>query len=358
MKNLITVLFIFFSSIYFSQSEKTEAKKLCREAISQMEAGDTEAARKNLKKAIKLDPNDLTFPYEMAFTYVIDKNYKKAISILKKLKDEEDSFDQLYQMLGNCYDYNKMPKKAIETYDEGLEKFPNSGALHLERGNMEMTRKEYNNALDFYEKGIKVDPEFSSNYYWATKLYLSSSNKVYGMIYGELFMNIERNSKRTEEISKMLFDTYKNEITIKNKNEASVSFSKENTIVIDDLTDTSNFKLPFSMAVYEFDIAIAVAGNKKINLNSLANIRDNFIKYYFDNKQNEQYPNSLFDYNKIIIDEGHFEAYSYWILMKGDEKEFDKWHKKNERKWSEFINWFSENGMHIDPKNAFHSSQY
>ena len=90
----------------------------------------------------------------------------------------------------------------------------------------------------------------------------------------------------------------------------------------------------------------------------MANIRDNFIKYYFDNKQNEQYPNSLFDYNKIIIDEGHFEAYSYWILMKGDEKEFDKWHKKNERKWSEFINWFSENGMRIDPKNAFHSSQY
>ncbi len=77
---------------------------------------------------------------------------------------------------------------------------------------IQLGKKDYNKALTYFEKGIEVAPNYSSNYYWCARLYCNSTEEVWGMIYGEIFMNLERNSKRTAEISKLLFDTYKKEI--------------------------------------------------------------------------------------------------------------------------------------------------
>ena len=43
-------------------------------------------------------------------------------------------------------------KKAMETYDKGLEKFPNSGILYLEKGNIHLINKEYEPYKNHYTK--------------------------------------------------------------------------------------------------------------------------------------------------------------------------------------------------------------
>ena len=56
----------------------------------------------------------------------------------------------------------------------------------------------------------------------------------------------------------------------------------------------------------------------------------------------------LFDYQKSVQEAGHLEAYNYWVLMKGDEQESDKWIESNQVKWDEFIKWFGKNKLQIN----------
>ncbi|MCO5269433.1 MAG: tetratricopeptide repeat protein [Brumimicrobium sp.] len=323
-----------------------------------MDNGQLDKSIKLLEEAQKLDPDDINYPYELAYAYYVKKDYKKATKYLEGILNHKDINDRVYQLLGNSYDNLGKSDKAIETYKAGLKQFPNSGNLYLEMGVMQMGKKDYYKALDYYEKGIEVEPKFSSNYYWASKIYCSSTEEVWGMIYGEIFMNLERNSRRTAEISKLLYDTYKSEIKFISDTSFSVSFSKNASINISNLTDSSKMKLPFGIGVYEPTLMLSMLSVKTIDINSLDDIRSTFVDNYFTNGHDETYPNVLFSYQKQVKEAGHIEAYNHWILMKGDEDGFGKWHSENKDKWDNFVNWFGENGLKINDKNKFYSGQY
>ena len=83
------------------------------------------------------------------------------------------------------------------------------------------------------------------------------------------------------------------------------------------------------------------------------NTRSTFLEQYYEMGHYEKYPIVLFDYQKKIEEEGHFEAYNYWLLMKGNEREFDTWLEENETKWSEFIKWYKENPIEITEETRF-----
>lgn len=359
IKFFTLLLLISLSNISFSQStDKEKAYLKGIEALKLMDMGKLDESIELLEECIKLDPDNSVYPYEIAYANFLKKEYKKTIKILKPLTNRKDASDLFYQLLGNTYSVSGDPKMAIKTYEKGLEKFPNSGKLYLERANMEMMKKSYEKALYYYEKGIEVEPTFPSNYYWASKIYCSSSEEVWGMIYGEIFMNLERNSKRTVEISKMLFNTYKDQIQLLGDTSITVSFSKNAIINITDLTNPADFKLPFGIGVYEPTLLLSINDVKSININSLNKIRTTFVNIYFSNNHDKSYPNILFSYQKQLKEVGHIEAYNYWILMQGDEQEFLNWKNANEEKWEAFVTWFTANPIKIDNNNKFHSSQY
>lgn len=353
---LILILFIGHNT--FSQSNETKALEKALAAIELMDKGKIDESIKLLEEAQKLDPSRFDYPYEIAYAYYLKENYKVAINILEKNKDHKDVNERLFQLLGNSYDLIGKTEKAFEAYDKGLEKFPNSGMIYLEKGNVYWGKKDYSKALPFYEKGIEVDPKFPSNYYRASLIYCNSSEEVWGMIYGEIFMNLERNSQRTAEISKLLFDTYKSEINFTSDSSFSVSFSKNATITIGDLKDQSKMKLPFGIGVYEPTLMLSMINEKTIDINSLDRIRTSFVESYFERGNNINYPNILFEYQNNVLKAGHMEAYNHWILMKGNEDAYRVWYDLNKEKWDNFVKWFSANGLDLDNSNKFYSGQY
>ncbi len=355
IKSIGLLLLLFAGQIAMGQTNQVKALAKGQEAIELMEKGKLDESIKLLEEAQKLDPDRFDFPYEMAYAYYAKEDYKEAMKILEKNKTHKDATDNLYQLLGNCYDILGKTEKAFETYDAGLKIFPNSGKIYLEKGNIYWAKEEYGKALQFYEKGIEVEPKFPSNYYRASRIYCGSSEEVWGMIYGELFMNLERNSKRTSEISKLLYDTYKKAIVITNDTSFSVSFSKQTTMNTDQL---SKMKLPYGIGVYEPTIIYSMLSVKTIDLNSLDIVRSEFIENYIKLGHDKTYPNVLFAFQKKIKDAGHIEAYNYWILMKGEEESFANWKLANKNKWDGFAKWFNENGLIINENNKFYSGQY
>jgi len=353
---------LFFTQTLHAQTAKEQAVAKAREAIRIEDGeGKYDEAIKLLAEAAALDPDNIDYPYEIAYAYAAKKDYKTSTGLLEKLLDHKDVNGRVYQSLGNNYDYMGQPDKAIETYERGVKKFPNAGELYLELGNMRLVKKEYDKALGYYERGIENDPKFPSNYYWAARIYCNSEEEVWGMLYGEIFMNLERNSKRTSEISRLLFDTYKSEITIKpDSTSYGVSFSKNATMSVgmDELKDPKKFKLPFGMGCYEILMAIGLAGERRIDLDALDRIRTRFLDAYFQGTYAKTYPNALFDYQNRIKAAGQLEAYNHWLLSQGDKDAFIKWQSGNESKWKAFLQWYGDNALVLDATHNFHRTQY
>ncbi|WP_293308712.1 tetratricopeptide repeat protein [Pedobacter sp. UBA5917] len=356
---LLSALILLSFQTVFAQS--TEDKALAKNKAQQAykledEEGKFDEAIKLLEESQKLDPENITYPYELAYSYSGKKDHQKAAEILEKLTRHKDVYDLVYQALGNAYDYLGQPDKAIDTYEKGLKKFPKSGKIYTELGNMQLNRKDFNNAIKYYEKGIEAEPSYAANYYRASKIFLGSTEKVWGMLYGELFMNLERNSKRTQEMSKLLFDTYMSQIQIKGDT-AKVSFAKNHTISIDALKDPKKFRMPFT-AIYEMNLTLGVAGEKEVNLNSLSDIRANFLKNFIKGGNDKKYPNILFDYQQKLAELDFLEPYNHWILMIGDEPAFTKWQLANNSNWNNFLKWFNDNGLEVDDNHKLYRLQY
>lgn len=348
------IILLFLSITVQAQGNKKLAYQKAMEAISLMDNGSVDESIVLLNEAIELDNQRYDYPYELAYAYYLKENYAESIKLLENLKSHKEVNDRLYQLLGNSYDMDGKTETALEIYREGLKKFPKAGILYLELGNITYNAEEYIKSLEYYEKGIEVDPAFPSNYYWAAKIYCNSSEKVWGVLYGEIFMNLERNSKRTIEISNLLFQTYKKAISITSDTSARVDFSKVLTMDV-----SKKFMLPFSM-IFGLDMitSLGIKMDTSITISSLNYIRHNFIEIWYKQKRNKDFPNILFDYQKTINAKKHFEAYNHWIFMQGDLDEFSKWRSTHNKEWESFTKWFTTNGLDVSNSKKFYREQY
>lgn len=320
-----------------------------------MDEGKLDESIALLQQAQKLDPARSDYAYELGFAYYQQKKYPQALQMLEPLIKLPDATDRTFELLGNAYDDSGDHQKAIATYEAGVRKFPASGRLPLELGIVYMGQKDYDKAIGYFETGIRVAPEFSSNYYWASKLFCSSTEEVWGMIYGELFINLEPNSQRTFEISKLLYDTYKSEIKFTDASTVEVGFSKMNIITP---VKGKKLKLPYGGLVYEPVLLMSILGEKAIDLDALNRIRTNFVENYYRLPASKDVPNVLFEYQRQLKQAGHLEAYNHWLLLAGDETGFSQWEKANPEKWKSFVDYFKNNTLALNSKHLFYRQQY
>ncbi|MDD2488630.1 MAG: tetratricopeptide repeat protein [Bacteroidales bacterium] len=303
-------------------------------------------AEELLKEALVLCPSEeMKYKYELAWNYYLMKEFQKAINILEPITKQSDCPSDVYQLLGNSYDEAANEPMAIVTYDKGFERYPNAGCLFLERGNIAYKRSNFIGALFYYEKGIEQDPSFASNYYRASQIFLSSSEEVWGMMYGEIFMNLERGSTRAKEISSKLYNTYHSEITF-NVNQISVNFNDPTIVYSDSKTRPNLFPENYENALLK-----ACYGKKNITLSSLIDIRKRFIQIFY--KESPTFRNVLFDYHKQLIDLGFFEPYNYWLFGYGNTNEAGIWISQNKALFDRFMAWFNENPFPINKDNVF-----
>lgn len=344
---LITLIASLLSFIMvYSQEECGEADSNFEKAIKSMDSKQYVLAEELLHKAIALCPdNELKYSYELAWNYMLMEEYQAGIDLLEPLMDYDSITAEFYQLLGNIYDESGEEGMAIIIYDKGFEKFPNSGCLFLERGNVSFNNDNYTRAIFYYEEGIEHDPMFSSNYFRVADIYLGSSEEVWGLVYGELFMLLERHTQRTREMSKKLYDTYHSEMSFTNT--GVIISLNDPTIIYSDSPQRPNL-FPDN---YHNALLKASKREKLINIETLVNIRTRFVGFF--NSQSRQFRNVLFDYHKRLIDNGHFEAYNYWLFAYGNPTQASKWINENKTRYDSFLDWMEKNPIQINNENTF-----
>jgi tetratricopeptide (TPR) repeat protein len=270
-----------------------QADSLHRVAKQFMRKGDFPNAIIVLSNALKLQPNDLELQKDLAFTYYLQRNYSSSVEAGRKLIARPDADEQCYQILGMAYKAIDEKKEADKMYKQGIKKFPSSGELYNEYGEMLWVQQDAE-AIRFWEKGIEVDPGYSSNYYNASKYYYFTYDKVWSLIYGEIFINLESYSRRTPEIKSLLVDGYKKLFTdLKSK--------------------SSPGKNPFETAYLQVMSDQEQSITLGVTTESLNILRSKFILEWFE-KYGDKYPFRLFEYQRQLLKEGLFDAYDEWAF--------------------------------------------
>jgi tetratricopeptide (TPR) repeat protein len=308
-----------------------------------VDSGKYEEGIEQYKMGQKLVPGAYQFPYETAYAYQLQEKFQDAIDLAEPLLKLPKSDPMVYDLVGSCYDYLKNPEKAIEIYEAGRQRFPMSGRMYLELGVMKLHTKDYDTALSYFEHGIGVDPEFPSNYFWASQL-LFEKSKIWCWIYGETFLNLEPTTKRANHISEMLYNLYvKNTTFGTDSGKSTVKFDWASPANVTFGKKGANATLiPFESAV-ESSLGIGAATEKKIDLDAVIRIREAFVDVWFKQFAKNYPENFLFEHEKKVIAAGFGEPYSRFVCGVYDDSTIGAWVATHKELFNNFLKWFQEN---------------
>ena len=312
-------LLLFFASIVvsgFAQAQEASAQQTARDY---MRSGDWDNAVLVLNRALQQEPRNLDYQKDLAMTYFYKRDYARALEQVKPMLDRDDADVPVYQIAGNVYKAMEMVKDADKMYRKALKKFPNSGPLYSEYGELLWSSKDYD-AIKLWEKGIEAAPSFAGNYYNAAVYYYYTKDKIWTILYGEIFVNMEYLTERATEMKKLLLSAYKEKLFNGSSN------------------DNNKKQGDFEKAVLQTYNRAGAAVNQGMNIGSLTMLRTRFILDWFKNNA-AKYPFRLFDYQQQLIREGMFEAYNQWLFGTVDNlPAFDQWTKTNAEVYEKFVN--------------------
>lgn len=320
MKKLLFAASLLLSA-GIAAAQEQDSKSLQETAKGFVRQGDYPNAIMILNRALQKDAANLDLQKDLAFAYYLQRDYAHAMGVAKPITEREDADIQSYQILGMIYKALEERKDCEKMYRAALKRYPTSGVLYSEYGEMLWSKKDYKEAIRQWEQGIQADPNHSGNYYNAAKYYYFTQDKVWSLIYGEIFVNIESYSKRTPEIKTLLLDSYKKLFT-----DASLSKNQDvkNEFVksfLDIMQTQSNY--------------MATNG---VTPETLSAIRTKFVVEWFA-RNAKSYPFRLFDYQQQLLKAGTFEAYNQWIFgAAANLAGYDNWTKAHVEEASQFNN--------------------
>jgi Tfp pilus assembly protein PilF len=125
----------------FASAQPDDAKNLQQTARSFMQSGDFNNAIIVLNRALQTDKHNLELLKDLAMTYYLKQDYTKSYEVVKQIVDCDDADVQVYQIAGNVYRAIEMVKECDKMYKKALKKFPNSGPLYSEYGELLWQKK-------------------------------------------------------------------------------------------------------------------------------------------------------------------------------------------------------------------------
>ncbi len=337
----ITILLVNISFVGLAQSDSAslafEKSNLARESFENDRPNES---LKYMLEAHRLDPNNIIYTFESGYLQYLLKDYKGAIQTMAPHIQHNDAMPPFFQFLANAYFMNQQAESAITLLDIGLSKFPKNGMLHLEKGNILAEKKEPGQALFYYLKGIEAEPNFALNYYKAAMVYFQQNQIADGILLGETFMNLERDSPYTEYMSAELWKQYKKAIQISDP-AWNTHFCQP--VAPDEIIARAS--LDNHPPVCEaLAYLVQQCSHEKIfqlDLSHMASLRENILELYYLVELQNIYGEPIFEFQRIIFEQGHFEAYNHWLFMIGNPEEFGLWKESNSEKWNAFVQWFN-----------------
>lgn len=336
LRNLLLVVGLL--SLQLAQAQPETVATLQARAKGYLQAGDFDNAALVIRQALIQAPDDLELNKDLVIAYSLKRDYTRARALVITLCDRPDADAICYQLAGNVFKALEEVKECEKYYKQGLKKFPNSGPLYSEYGELLWSAKDPR-AIERWETGIQVDPGYGGNYYNAAVYYYYTTEKVWGLIYGEIFVNLEGLSERGRAMKELLLKGYKEKLFI-DGNLGEIAEKTTN---------------PFAKAYLKEMAKLSGLTAQGLNAETLTMIRTRFLLGWFDGPANS-FPFKLFDVQRQWVQADLFEAYNQWLFLTPETLgTHEQWKKEHAEQWTRFQQW-QQNRVFRVPAGQYYQS--
>ncbi len=320
MSGFFKVLFFYFlfPACAFAQDAwpSPEVAQMYHHAQDYVALGNYKDAIITYRQAIALAPAKFVLYKELGKTLYLSGNYKDAVQTLQPLTEKPEADAACFQLLAESRRMLNEIKNAHTAVNKGLSRFPASGLLYNEQGALYELEQYHERALDSWQQGIQKDPSFAPNYAAAAKACFASGDAIWGLLYGEIYLNISTDTAGHEELKMMLFTGYKTmfDNIADEATEPGITRKQKNT-------------RPFETIIKETYLSLTPVVSDGITTENLTMVRTRFIMDWM-RKYGKTHPFSLFSYQDYLIRNGLFDIYNEWLFGKAESPaEYKAWNE-------------------------------
>ncbi|MEL7340368.1 MAG: tetratricopeptide repeat protein, partial [Bacteroidota bacterium] len=290
--------------------------------------GTRSAAIERYKAAIKLDPNSAAAYYEMAYSYALMKEPKKAIkSANKVLKIGGDLSNQAYMLKANLLDDMGKTGKAFKTYEMALAENPDDYLMHFNYGLSLFRANRLAEAEMALLKGAQINPAHPSGHYLLGLMKADKQQPAQAVMALYYFLLIEPEGERAANAHQVLMRSIKGNMTKEENgdiniflNPASLDgvFSPANTVIsllgitIDKVDEEEGIELsPSEKTAAKFETIFGTITELEAENPSEAEQiwLDLYVSFY----------------EKLLEEEKHLKTASQLVQLNGDDEEVQEW---------------------------------
>jgi tetratricopeptide (TPR) repeat protein len=167
---------------YDATNKTDEALKVCEQVLQNQpeqvdilllrsellqKKGDLKGSTASLEKVYHIIPSNMQLALKLAYAYAENKD-ARAISFSDSLikKDSLKLFSEPYYVKGMYYSNTGDKTKAIQFFDQTIERNYNSLNAYIEKGKILVDQKKTAEAFKVFKLANTISPAFADAYYW------------------------------------------------------------------------------------------------------------------------------------------------------------------------------------------------
>lgn len=326
MRNVLIIFFLFFVNLTVYSQPSSD--KLIKEGVLLHDKGKYKEAISCYEQALQINPTSMSAVYEMSLSYLMLKDYNKAINNSTKVisANFQPLLVDAYIVKGTALANQDKMSEAINLLKEALAKCGDEYLLHFNLGLCYFNNKNNEMAVQHLRKAIEIDATRAS----AFLLYAYALNDlgmwVQSFYSFHFFLLLEPNTERSKDAFGEMFDI------INAKLEAdSPKLSQEDSIdqkIIYDLLQSKKTGATDDISQYTF----FVEASKQIffTLGQMQNDSLSGLLWYFFVPTYEE-----------LLGSGHFDTYCRYVSVAYFPESLTWW-ENNKTEVDNFIEWFEQ----------------
>jgi hypothetical protein len=201
LKQIVLLLVFPLISLLVYGQQKEAADNLVQEGVLLQDKGFTDSAMARYQQALELDRDNLAALSEMAYSLLELNNYEMAILYCKraiKTHPKDQLLRTTYVSYGNALDGMGKPAKAIDIYDDGIKIFPDYFQLYYNKGISQNSLHKTEDALLSFQKSATLNPDHPGSQNAIGHL-LFNRNNIPSLLALSRFMVLESSGTRAEQ---------------------------------------------------------------------------------------------------------------------------------------------------------------
>lgn len=174
------------------------------------------------------------------------------------------------------------------------------------------------------------------------RAFADTSERVWAVIYGEVFANLTDAEPRRTETAALVLQLYDDAVTVRSRDEMTISLTSHWTVNPDNPAPPfeANFEistmLALALAMSGGDEGESAAGLEPLTIGALAAGRAQQLAIW---REKGLPDTELTRWHRQLAGAGHFDAYHYWLFGAARPEELASWQAANAPAWDAWLQW-------------------